>query len=151
MLNKDYRELLQSLSDREVKFIVVGAYALGVHGFVRATGDINIWVEPGEDNSARVYNALEDFGSPLSDIDKNTFSEEGVIFQIGVVPRRIDIITRISGVDFKSAYSNRIEVNIDGLDIPFLSKDDLITNKRVAGRPKDKIDVDWLTEVKDLD
>jgi predicted nucleotidyltransferase len=144
VLNSDYKDMLQVLLDNGVNFLLVGAYAMGVHGYPRATGDIDIWVEPSADNSARVYHALADFGAPLHEIDRTTFAEPGIVFQIGVAPRRIDLISGISGVSFDQAYQHRQIVTIDGLSVPILSREDLIRNKRATGRDKDRLDADRL-------
>jgi hypothetical protein len=144
MLNKDYKEMLQILLDNKVRFLVVGAYAMGAYGYPRATGDFDIWVEASSENSEKIYRSLSQFGAPLSDITKTTFCEEGIIFQIGVAPRRIDIITKIDGVVFKKAYPDKQEVEIEDIKIPFLSKEDLIRNKESTGREKDKLDVKYL-------
>lgn len=143
MLNEDYKEMLQILLNNKVKFLIVGAYAMGIHGYPRATGDFDIWVKASIDNSEKIYRSLVEFGAPLSDISEKTFSEKGIIFQIGVAPRRIDIITCIDGVNFKDAYRARINVEIENLKIPFLSKRDLITNKKSTGREKDKLDIKY--------
>ena len=103
MLNEDYKEMLQILLNNEVKFLIVGAYAMGAQGYPRATGDFDIWVEPSPENSKRVYNSLLEFGSPLEQIHEKTFNENRIIFQIGVIPRRIDILTSIDGVEFDKA------------------------------------------------
>ena len=144
MLNKDYKEMLQILLDNKVRFLVVGAYAMGAYGYPRATGDFDIWVEASSENSEKIYRSLSQFGAPLSDITKTTFCEEGIIFQIGVAPRRIDIITKIDGVDFKKAYHDKQDVEIEDIKIPFLSKEDLIRNKESTGREKDILDVKYL-------
>ncbi len=144
MLNSDYRDMLQVLLDNGVKFILVGAYAMGAHGYPRATGDIDIWVEPSEDNSRRVYRSLAAFGAPLHQIDENTFVKPSIVFQIGVAPRRIDIITTISGIEFERAYQQRLTIEVDGLPVPILSYDDLVKNKRATGRDKDRLDADRL-------
>jgi hypothetical protein len=144
VLNKDYKDILQLLLKHKVKFLVVGAYALGVHGYPRATGDLDIWVEASLKNSEKVFTALAEFGAAISDITKDTFCEKGIIFQIGVIPRRVDIITKIEGVDFKSAYQNKKKIKAEGIKIPFLSKHDLIKNKESTGREKDKLDAKYL-------
>lgn len=144
MLNSDYKDMLQVLLDNRVKFLLVGAYAMGAHGFPRATGDIDIWVEPSAENSARVYRSMAAFGAPLHEIAEATFTTQGVVFQIGVAPRRIDIITTISGVGFREAYEQKQVVEIEGMPIPILSLDDLIRNKRATGRDKDRLDADRL-------
>ncbi len=144
MLNNDYKEMLQLLLDNGARFLLVGAYAMGAHGYPRATGDMDIWVEPTQDNSKRVYRSLVQFGSPLQDINDKTFVEPGIVFQIGVVPRRIDIITTLSGLEFDQAYPQRQIVEIEELRIPILSLGDLIRNKRATGRDKDRLDADQL-------
>lgn len=142
MLNEDYKEMLQILLDNEVKFIVVGAYAMGAHGYPRATGDIDIWIEPSESNSKAVYRSLIAFGAPVGDIDETTFVEKGIVFQIGVAPRRIDIITQVSGLKFNEAHQQHEVIDVEGLALPFLSQSDLIKNKRATGREKDRLDAD---------
>jgi hypothetical protein len=144
VLNSDYKDMLQVLLDNDVKFLLVGAYAMGAHGYPRATGDIYIWVEPTVENSAQVYCAMAAFGAPLHEIDETTFATPGVVFQRGVAPRRIDIITTISGVGFDDAYQQRQIVDMEGLSIPILSLGDLIKNKRATGRDKDRLDADQL-------
>lgn len=144
MLNEDYKEMLQILLKNNVKFLVVGAYAMGACGYPRATGDIDLWVEASSANSKSIYKSLKDFGAPLSEIDEDTFNAQGLIFQIGVAPRRIDIITKIDGVVFSDAYNNKQEIELDGLKIPFLSKSDIIKNKKAAARDKDLIDIKYL-------
>jgi hypothetical protein len=144
MLNEDYKEMLQILLNNKVKFLIVGAYAMGAQGYPRATGDFDIWVEPSTENSINVYNSLAKFGAPLEQINTKTFIEKRIIFQIGIVPRRIDILTYIDGVEFDTAYKNRDTIEIEGITVPFLSKTDLIKNKEATGREKDKLDADYL-------
>ncbi len=144
MLNKDYKEMLQILLEENVKFIIVGAYALAVYGYPRATGDIDIWIEAEKDNSKKIINSLIKFGAPLENITEKDFQQEDVIFQIGVAPRRIDIITSIDGVEFDEAYKDKIIIEINGLKIPILSLEKLIKNKESTGREKDKLDAKML-------
>ena len=144
MLNEDYKEILQILLSNKVKFLVVGAYAMGAYGYPRATGDFDIWVEPSAENSKNVYNSLAEFGAPLEQINSETFIEQGIVFQIGIVPRRIDILTFIDGVEFDKAYQDKENIKIEGITIPFLSKKDLIKNKEATGREKDKLDAGYL-------
>jgi len=148
VLNSDYKDMLQVLLDNDVKFLLVGAYAMGAHGYPRATGDIDIWVEPSAGNSARVYHSMEAFGAPVHEIDETTFAKPGVVFQIGIAPRRIDIITAITGVGFNDAYQQRQIIEMEGLSIPMLSLGDLIRNKRATGRDKDRLDADQLEKKK---
>ncbi len=145
MLNSDYREMLQCLLDEEAEFLVVGAYAMAAHGVPRATGDIDLWVRANPDNARRVFRALARFGAPLAGTDPLEFAAPGMVFQIGVAPRRIDILTGIDGVSFEEAVGERLLACIDGLEIPVLSLDRLIANKRASGRPKDLLDLELLT------
>jgi hypothetical protein len=138
--------MLQILLGSEVKFLVVGAYAMGAHGYPRATGDLDIWVESSPQNSERIYKSLSQFGVPLSDITEITFCQQGIVFQIGLAPRRIDIITKIDGVDFDKAYADKQQIEIEGIKIPFISRQDLIRNKESTGREKDKLDAKYLRQ-----
>ncbi len=149
MLNNDYKEMLQSLQENEVRFLVVGAYALAAYGYPRATGDIDIWVEPTTENSKKILSALIAFGAPVSELTEQTFVEKGVIFQIGVAPCRIDLITHIDGVDFPDAYASRENIEIEDFLLPFISKENLIKNKKSTGRDKDLIDARYLEENED--
>ena len=150
MLNEDYRDMLQILLDNEVNFLVVDAYAMGAYGYPRATGDFDIWVDTSPENSQKVYSSLRKFGAPLTDISEKTFTDEGIIFQIGIAPRRIDIITHIDGVRFKDVYDSKEVIEVEGLPVPFISKDDLIKNKRSTGRQKDRLDADYLSRNQDI-
>ncbi len=148
MLNEDYRDMLHALSDENVKFILIGAYALAAHGYPRATMDIDIWVMPSPDNSDAVFRALRRFGAPVNSITKEDFQIDGTIFQIGVAPRRIDIITAASGLTFEETYRNSIPINIDGVEVHIPSIEDLILNKKASGRTKDLADVEALESLK---
>ncbi len=145
MLNNDYKEMLQCLSEEKVRFLLVGAYAVAVYGYPRATKDIDILVRAAPDNASRIMRALARFGAPLEGVSEADFATEGVVFQIGNSPRRIDILTRISGVEFDHAYANRKVVTVEGLEIPVISLEDLIANKRATGRTQDLADVERLT------
>lgn len=148
MLNEDYKEMLQLLLEEQVDFIVVGAYALGAHGFPRATGDIDIWVKADEINSINIYKALTRFGTPLDQLTINDFANKGIIFQIGVTPRKIDIITQLDGVSFDEADEDKIIVEVEGLKLPVLSFEKLIKNKLSTGRERDELDVKLLKKRK---
>ncbi len=141
MLNEDYREMLQLFIEEKVEFLLVGAFALAVHGLPRATGDIDFFVKPDKENSEKIYRALSRFGAPVAGISKNDFQSDDLIFQIGVVPRRIDIITSISGVSFDEAFQDCVIRTVDGLNIPVISINKLIKNKEAADRDKDSLDV----------
>ena len=148
MLNEDYRDILQALYDEKVKFILVGAYALAAHGYPRATMDIDIWVMPSPDNAEAVLRALRIFGAPLHNITHKDLVEDGTVFQIGVAPRRIDIITAATGLKFDLTYHNAVIINIDGIDVHIPSIDDLIINKKATGRIKDLADAEALELLK---
>ena len=144
MLNEDYKDMLHALVDEKVSFLLVGAYALAAHGYPRATMDIDIWVMPAPDNADSVMRAIQRFGAPLHDLTKADLEKGGTVFQIGVAPRRIDIITSASGLRFEEAYSRSSVVVIEGFEVRVLSVDDLIRNKRAAGRTKDLADAEAL-------
>jgi predicted nucleotidyltransferase len=148
MLNEDYRDMLHALSDEKVKFILVGAYAIAAHGYPRATMDIDIWVMPSPENADAVLRALHRFGAPLHNLTKEDLQKDGTVFQIGVAPRRIDIITTASGLQFEAAYQNSIQVNIEGIEVRIPSIDDLILNKKASGRIKDLADAEALKLLK---
>jgi len=148
MLNEDYRDMLHALSDEKVRFILVGAYALAAHGYPRATMDIDIWVMPSPENADAVLRALRRFGAPLHNLTKEDLQKDGTIFQIGVAPRRIDIITTASGLQFEPSYRDSIPVNIEGIEVRIPSIDDLIVNKRATGRTKDLADAEALEFLK---
>jgi hypothetical protein len=144
MLNEDYREMLQVLCDEKVRFLLVGAYALAAHGYPRATMDIDIWVMPEPDNAYAVLRALRRFGAPLNNLTKADLEQEGTVFQIGVAPRRIDIITAVSGLQFDEAFSHASPVDVEGIQVYIPSVADLICNKRASGRTKDLADAEAL-------
>ncbi len=141
MLNPDFRDMLSALCEEGAEFLVVGSYALAAHGHPRTTGDIDLWVRPAPENASRVWRALSRFGAPLERASPADLSTPGNVLQIGVVPRRIDVMTSIEAVTFESAWLRRIEVEIEGLRIPVLGRDDLLANKRALGRPQDRADV----------
>jgi len=149
MLNEDYRDMLRILSEEGVSFLLVGAYALAAHGYLRATMDIDIWVMPSPRNAETVLRALKRFGAPLHEVVQGDFEAEGTIFQIGVAPRRIDIITAASGLVFSEVYERSVPVDVDGIEVRIPSIDDLILNKRATGRTRDLADAEALEEIRD--
>ena len=144
MLNNDYSDMLRALSEEGVKFILVGGYAFAAHGYPRTTLDIDFWVFASSENASAVIRALEKFGAPLTDVSAADFEKAGTIFQIGVEPRRIDIITEIDGVTFEDAYARALIKTWEGVTIRVLSLQDLLANKRASGRLKDLADVQLL-------
>jgi hypothetical protein len=138
--------MLSVLSGEKVDFLLVGAYALAVHGLPRATGDIDLWIRRDETNVKRLMRALSSFGAPLSDVTEKDFLTPCIVYQIGIAPRRIDILTSIDGVEFDEAWPNRKQIEIDGISIPVIGRDHLLQNKRSTGRPQDAADVSRLIE-----
>ena len=149
MLNEDYKDMLRALSDEKVEFLLIGAYAMAAHGYPRATMDIDIWVMPSPQNADAVLRALRRFGAALHNLTKEDLQKDGTIFQIGVAPRRIDIITEASGLQFKEVYSRALSINIEGIEVRIPLIDDLIRNKRASGRTKDLADAEALESLKD--
>lgn len=148
ILNEDFLELLSSLLDAEAKFLVIGAYAVGVHGRPRATKDLDVWVEASAENAVRVLRALREFGAPLGDLTQSDLEQLGTGFKMGAPPRRIDILTQIEGITFAEAWPNRVEAEFgDGVRCPVIGLADIITNKRAAGRPQDLADVVVLEKI----
>jgi hypothetical protein len=145
-LKEDFRDLLAALLDAEARFLVVGAHALAVHGVPRATGDLDVWVDPEASNAVRVWSALQKFGAPLeqSGVCLADLQAPAMVVQIGLPPRRIDVLTEVSGLAFEEAWGRRAVHTIDQRDVPFLGRADLIRNKRASGRAKDLADVDTL-------
>lgn len=144
MLNDDFKDILRIFLDEKVEFLIIGAYALAAHGLPRATGDIDFWVMPSPENASAVFRALTKFGAPMQEIDARDFEFEGVIYQIGVPPRRIDIVTEVSGLRFAEAFAKSDRLEFAGFDVRIPCVNDLITNKKATGRPKDLIDVEVL-------
>ncbi|MFK7988521.1 MAG: hypothetical protein AB8I08_21055 [Sandaracinaceae bacterium] len=144
--NEDFRDMLVSLLEAQVEFIIVGAHAMAVHGVPRATGDIDILVRPSRENAVRVLAALRAFGAPIGQhgVTLSDFERPERVYQIGLPPRRIDILTTITGVTFDEAWPARVPVDRDGLTLPFLGREQLLTNKRATGRDKDLVDVKLL-------
>lgn len=145
-LNPDFVDFLAALLAAEARFLVVGAHALAVHGVPRATGDIDVWIERSPENAARVWLALDAFGAPAAALGVRPADLEtpDVVIQIGLPPRRIDLLTGVSGLEFDEAWTDRVVHRIDQLDVPFLGREALISNKRASGRSKDLGDLEAL-------
>lgn len=143
-MNPDFKELLAEFNAQDVEYLVVGAHALAAHGHVRATKDLDVWVRSTPDNAAKVFQALASFGAPLQELSVKDLTQPGLVFQIGVPPVRIDIITEIAGVKFEDAWQDRLEVSLGGHSVPVLSRHHLIVNKTAAGRLQDLADVERL-------
>ena len=143
-MNQDFLDLLRAFIDRDVRYLIVGAYALGVHGRPRATGDLDIWVDPTPDNAARIMEALEVFGAPLQQVAADDFSRPGIVFQMGLAPLRIDVLTELSGLTFAEAWPGRISAAFGPLTVEVIGRDAFIKNKKATGRARDLADVEAL-------
>ena len=143
-MNRDFSEMLAALSAAGAEFLVVGAHALAAHGRPRATGDLDLWIRPTPENAQRVWNALIAFGAPLDELRLEDLSTAEVVFQIGVVPARIDILPSLTGLEFDQAWARRQAIEVNGLTLPFLSREDLIRNKTALDRPRDRADIEDL-------
>ena len=138
--------MLSMLSAAGAEYLVVGAHALAAYGHVRATGDLDIWVRPTPENAERVWAAVTKFGAPHRDISVADFYTPDTVFQIGVAPNRIDLLTSISGVEFDSAWKCRTPASVNDVSFFVIGRHELLQNKRASGRPKDLADVAWLEE-----
>lgn len=147
-MNPDFEEFLQALLNSDARFMVVGAHALAVHGIPRATGDIDIWIEASAENAERVWSALTAFGAPMESIgvDRDDLAKPDTVIQIGLPPRRIDLLTGLSGLVFDEAWADRIFQETGSFRIPFIGRAALVVNKRETGRLKDKADLEALGE-----
>jgi hypothetical protein len=141
---KDFRDLLRAFVDHDVRFLIVGAYALAVLGRPRATGDLDVWVEPTPRNARKAYEALRAFGAPLHDLTVADLASPGVVFQVGLPPLRIDVLTEIRGVTFAPAWRRRVRASFDDVPIAVLGRQDFLANKRATGRLKDLADAERL-------
>ena len=143
-MNPDFVDLLRAFVAADVRFLIVGAYALALHGRPRATGDLDVWVDATPENADRVMRALAAFGAPLADVAADDFAREGVTYQIGVPPGRIDILTALTGLAFADAWVDRVRRPFGDVDVDFIGRAAFIRNKRATGRPKDLGDIDGM-------
>lgn len=143
-LNKDFKEFAELLNANGVEYLIVGGYALMVHGYPRYTGDIDFWVNPSRDNIHALLKSLEQFGFASVGLTEQDFNMPDSVIQLGYPPARIDLMTSIDAVDFDTAFPMRVNVTIDGVDLGFISRADLIKNKSSTGRLKDMADVQAL-------
>lgn len=143
-LHPDFRDFLKLLSSHGVEYLIVGGYAVGYHGYPRATGDMDIWIAVHETNAQKTALVLREFGIPAEAVTTELFLERDKIIRMGVPPVRIEVITSASGVDFAGCYSRREVIDIDGMPVNFISLSDLKINKKAAGRYKDLEDLEHL-------
>jgi hypothetical protein len=145
-INSDFSDLLKLFDEYRVRYLVIGGYAVIQYAEPRFTEDLDLWISTDTTNALAVYNALKSFGAPLAGMTEADFSEEGYFYQMGVPPIRVDIMMGIPGIDFEASWQNRNEIDFDGLNIPFISKQDLIIAKKASGRPQDLIDAGRLEQ-----
>jgi hypothetical protein len=145
-VNPDFRDLFAALNAAHAEFLIVGGYALAVHGAPRFTKDLDVWVQANPDNAQRVWNALDAFGAPFGDLTLQDLSAPGIVFQMGLPPNRIDIITVIDGVEFHEAWEQRIASAYGDQPVMVIGMDDLIRNKEATGRPQDRLDAQTLRQ-----
>ncbi len=143
---QDFLDLLRAFIDHNVRFLVVGAYALGVHGRPRATGDLDVWVDATPSNAVNIMQALEQFGAPRGDVTVGDFSRPGVVFQMGLPPVRIAVLTELTGLTFEEAWPTRITASFGPVTADVIGRDAFIKNKRATGRARDLGDVEALGE-----
>mgnify|MGYP003288124970 CR=1 FL=1 len=143
-MNPDFKELLLAFNEHNVEYLIVGAHALAAHGHVRATKDLDLWVQPEQSNAEKVLQALTAFGAPLRDLTIDDLTTKGTVFQIGLPPLRIDVITSIDGVQFAEAWPDRVGTSFAGVPAFVISRHHLIANKKATARLQDLADVQQL-------
>lgn len=145
MFSQDFREFVELLISHEAEYMIVGGYAVGVHGHPRYTGDLDIWLNPTRENAEKVLACVNEFGFASYRLTSKDFMKEGNIVQLGYPPLRIDLLTHIDGVTFNECYENKAQVEIEGLLVNFIGYKDLLKNKKESGRLRDLDDIDNLS------
>ena len=148
-VNTDFSDLLNLFKANNVKYMVIGGYAVVQYTEPRFTKDLDLWISTHPDNAEAVFAALKEFGAPLEGMSPKDFSEEGYFYQMGVPPVRVDILMGIPGVQFDEAWERRVEVQFDDVSVTIISREDLIQAKRAAGRPQDLLDANSLEQAVD--
>jgi hypothetical protein len=141
---KDFKEFLKLLTSKEIEYLIIGGYAVGFHGYPRATGDMDVWIAANEKNALKMVEALRQFGFDLPDLKKEIFLTEKKVIRMGIPPMRLEILTSIDGVRFEECFQNRIIADFGDFTANFISKKDLLINKRSSGRPQDMVDFEKL-------
>lgn len=147
-LPTDFQDLLKCLNKNGVDYLLIGGYAVGYYGYVRATGDIDFWFARTEENASRIVSALKEFGFGSDDVSVDTFMEPGAIIRMGREPLRVEFLTTISGVEFADCWPQRRVAQIEDIPVPVISLEDLKANKKASGRPKDLIDFKKLEQIR---
>ena len=141
---RDFKEFLQLLNSKKIEYLVIGGYAVGYHGYPRATGDLDIWIDMNDETAIKMVEVLKGFGFDPPELKKDLFLKEQKVIRLGVPPMRLEVITSIDGVDFKPCFANRSIADFGDFRVNFISKGDLLINKRASGRPQDLVDFDKL-------
>jgi hypothetical protein len=145
-ISQDFKEFIQLLNAHKIDYLVVGGYAVAIHGFPRTTGDIDFWIKPEKENAERIVKALIEFGFGSVDIRVDDFIKQDSVVQLGFPPNRIDIMTSVSGLEFDECFTNKKEIEFEGEKINFISLHHLRLNKKSTGRDKDNLDLKNLPE-----
>ena len=148
LTNREFRELLSAFKSFDVRFLVVGGYAVMRYAEPRFTKDLDLWVGTDTENASRTFNALKSFGAPLTGLTAQDFTDTKSFYQMGVPPFRVDIMFFLTGLEFESAWKNRNETTLGGVSVPFISLDDLMVAKKALGRPSDLLDLANLERAK---
>lgn len=143
-MNRDFEDLLRALSVARAEYLVIGGYAVGFHTEPRYTKDLDVWVRPSRANARKVMSALEAFGAPLANLRLKDLTTPGIIFQIGIEPNRIDVLTEVDGVDFAEAWERKVVGPFGEVSANWMAPVDLAANKRAVGRPQDLLDLQKL-------
>ena len=143
-MNPDFRDLFAALNAAGARYLLVGGYAVAFHAEPRFTKDLDVWTEPTPANAPRVHEALQAFGAPLQDLAAGDLARPGLVFQMGVPPNRIDIVTSIDGVEFGDAWPGHVDTTYGDQAVPVIGRVELIRNKRASGRPQDLLDLEIL-------
>lgn len=144
MLSQDFKEFIQSLNENKVRYLVVGGYAVALHGYPRYTKDLDLWIEPVKENINRLLKALDQFGFGSLDLKTEDFLEPDAVIQLGYPPNRIDLITVLSGVEFDVCYQNKLKTQMGDIHLDFIDIEDLRKNKKATGRAQDLADLENL-------
>ncbi len=144
MLNQDFKEFVELLNKHKAEYLIVGGYALGIHGYPRYTGDLDVWINPTPENAQKIIDILHEFGFSSIGLTINDFIESGNVIQLGYPPFRIDILTKPDGITFDSCDQNKLIINYDGIDIAIIGIEDFKKNKKATGRIKDLDDLNHL-------
>ena len=144
MFSQDFREFVELLIKNMAEYLIVGGYAVGIHGHPRYTGDLDIWLNPTLQNADLILKSVNEFGFSSFNLSQSDFTQPGNVIQLGRPPLRIDLLTEIDGVTFDECYTNRKEVMIENLKVNFIGYSDLLKNKKETGRPRDIDDIDNL-------